>query len=204
MHLVKNFVTRTGRRSWNVRTDRRSLQSIPEGTLLSGVRVTLTTLLDIRPKSSGSPDSVRQLVGFLNVNLGRSPCFLQTYILGPLFSSLKRIDRTEDMASPKKTIVVVGATGNQGSSVVHTFLVLPEWCVRCLTRKPSSSPAQALSALGAEIIEGDLTDPFSVERAFDSCQAILPTLTFGQPTAIPVLPGKPELPASRSVNTLLM
>ncbi|KUJ06517.1 NAD(P)-binding protein [Mollisia scopiformis] len=75
------------------------------------------------------------------------------------------------MAS-KKIIVVVGATGKQGSSVAHTFLKLPEWHVRCLTRNPSSSASQALSALGAEVVQGDLSDVSSLSQAFSNANTI--------------------------------
>lgn len=103
------------------------------------------------------------------------------------------------MTSLKKTIVVVGATGNQGSSVAHTFLALPEWRVRCLTRSPSSSAAQALSALGAEITEGDLSDLSSLERAFDSCQAIFANTDFWATYRDPSTPEKARI-AGKSIS----
>ncbi len=76
------------------------------------------------------------------------------------------------MASSNKIIVVVGATGNQGSSVAKTFLNLPNWHVRCLTRNPSSDAAQALTVLGAEVVKGDLSDITSLSRAFENANAI--------------------------------
>ncbi|KAK9490812.1 hypothetical protein V1508DRAFT_423820 [Lipomyces doorenjongii] len=47
--------------------------------------------------------------------------------------------------SIKKTIVVIGATGVQGSSVARTFLSLDHWHVRAVTRNPSSAAAQTIS-----------------------------------------------------------
>jgi len=82
------------------------------------------------------------------------------------------------MASSKKTIVVVGATGNQGSSVAHTFLKLSNWNVRCLTRNPSSETAKALSNLGAEVVQGDLSDTSSLTRAFSNANAIFVNTNF--------------------------
>ncbi|TVY12896.1 NmrA-like family domain-containing protein 1 [Lachnellula arida] len=82
------------------------------------------------------------------------------------------------MASPKKTIVVVGATGNQGSSVAHTFLNLPSWHVRCLTRTPSSPASRALAAQGAEIIQAELGDPASLSAAFAHAHAIFVNTDF--------------------------
>ncbi|KAI9661734.1 MAG: hypothetical protein M1821_008973 [Bathelium mastoideum] len=72
-----------------------------------------------------------------------------------------------------KLIVVVGATGNQGSSVAKTFLGLADrWRVRCLTRNPSSAAAEGLAAKGAETVQGDLQDPSSLTKAFDGAAAI--------------------------------
>ena len=72
----------------------------------------------------------------------------------------------------KKLIVVVGATGNQGGSVVKTFLSLPQWVVRAVTRNPSSEKAQALEASGASVIRADLNDEASLRKAFEGAHAI--------------------------------
>lgn len=76
------------------------------------------------------------------------------------------------MDSSKKIIVVVGATGNQGSSVAHTFLKLPGWHVRCVSRNPSSPVSVALTALGAEVVRADLSDASSLGPAFANANAI--------------------------------
>lgn len=72
----------------------------------------------------------------------------------------------------KKIIVVIGATGNQGSSVANTFLGLPEWHVRALTRNPSSDASELLAAKGAEVVQGDLAEPSSLAKAFENANAI--------------------------------
>jgi NmrA-like family len=71
-----------------------------------------------------------------------------------------------------KTIVVVGATGNQGGSVANTFLTLSHWKVRIITRNPSSEAAQALAARGAEVVQADLSDPNTLPNAFQNAHAI--------------------------------
>jgi hypothetical protein len=91
---------------------------------------------------------------------------------------------------PKKIIVVVGATGNQGSSVARTFLSLPNWHVRCLTRNPSSAAAQTLSGLGAELVQGDLSDLASITRAFASANAIFANTDFWATYLDPNTPAK--------------
>ncbi|KAJ5909148.1 hypothetical protein N7495_001830 [Penicillium taxi] len=82
------------------------------------------------------------------------------------------------MSTPTRTIAVVGATGIQGSSVVKTFLGLPGWHVRALTRSPGSENAQSLKVLGAEIVQIDLADPTSLEPAFDGVHAIFMNTNF--------------------------
>ncbi|KIW11194.1 hypothetical protein PV08_10494 [Exophiala spinifera] len=82
------------------------------------------------------------------------------------------------MSSIKKTIVVVGATGNQGGSVARTFLAQPQWHVRCLTRNPSSKASQTLRSLGAEVVQGDLSSRDSLRRAFEGANAIYANTDF--------------------------
>lgn len=81
----------------------------------------------------------------------------------------------------KKIIAVIGATGTQGFSVARTFLSLPNWSVRCLTRDPSSDKATKLSELGAEIVRTDLEDKESLRQAFNSVHAIFLNTDFWHP-----------------------
>jgi uncharacterized protein YbjT (DUF2867 family) len=53
------------------------------------------------------------------------------------------------------TILVFGATGRQGGSVVE-HLLRKGWSVRAVTRNPSSEAAQSLRNKGAEVVQGDL------------------------------------------------
>ena len=68
----------------------------------------------------------------------------------------------------KKVIAVVGATGAQGGGLVRAILADPggEFSARAITRDPSSEKAQALAALGAEVVAGDVDDEASLEQAF--------------------------------------
>ncbi|EXJ70008.1 uncharacterized protein A1O5_07081 [Cladophialophora psammophila CBS 110553] len=75
-------------------------------------------------------------------------------------------------SSSLKVITVVGATGNQGSSVARTFLSLPGWHVRAVARNPSSQKAEELRALGAELVRADLSDIASLVQAFGNSHAI--------------------------------
>ncbi|KAK1997005.1 NmrA-like family protein [Colletotrichum falcatum] len=85
-------------------------------------------------------------------------------------------------STPKKILVVLGATGNQGGSVARTFLNDPslaaEWHVRGLTRNTSSAPATELSKLGAEMVSGSLDSVAELRAAFDAAAAIFAVTDF--------------------------
>jgi len=67
------------------------------------------------------------------------------------------------------TVAVVGATGRQGGAVTR-HLRADGWHVRALTRRPESKAAQELALLGAEVIHAELSDPRSLEAAFEPRQ----------------------------------
>jgi uncharacterized protein YbjT (DUF2867 family) len=64
----------------------------------------------------------------------------------------------------KRTVLVTGATGQQGGAVAHALLSRGHK-VRGMTRKPDSDAAQRLASAGAEIVAGDLFDGASIVKA---------------------------------------
>lgn len=64
-------------------------------------------------------------------------------------------------------IVVLGATGVQGGSVVKAFSSVPGWHIRAVTRDPSKPAARQLEQGGVEVVKGDLDDPKSLAAAFE-------------------------------------
>jgi len=68
----------------------------------------------------------------------------------------------------KKIIAVVGATGAQGGGLAHAILEDKgsAFAVRALTRKAGSDKAKELARMGAEVVEADLDDEKSLEKAF--------------------------------------
>jgi uncharacterized protein YbjT (DUF2867 family) len=68
----------------------------------------------------------------------------------------------------RKVIAVLGATGAQGGGLVRAICADPAggFAARALTRDATSEKAQALAALGAEVVTADVDDPASLERAF--------------------------------------
>ncbi|KAL1847783.1 hypothetical protein Plec18167_002515 [Paecilomyces lecythidis] len=71
-----------------------------------------------------------------------------------------------------KLIVVIGATGGQGSGVARAFLQDSEFRVRGLTRNPNSHQARKLAAEGIEMVEANIDNEHSLERAFQDAHAI--------------------------------
>ena len=76
--------------------------------------------------------------------------------------------------SQKKIIAVVGATGAQGGGLARAILedTDSEFSVRALTRDANSDKAKQLAALGAEVVEADVEDKASLERAFQGVYGV--------------------------------
>lgn len=68
------------------------------------------------------------------------------------------------MLNTDKTVLITGATGRQGGAVVRHMLS-KGWRLRALTRQCSSYGAERLAGQGVEVVQGDLDDPTSLERA---------------------------------------
>lgn len=83
------------------------------------------------------------------------------------------------MNSPQRDrlILVTGATGNQGGATARELLGRG-FRVRALTRNPAQSAAQALRGAGAEVVQGDLDDRTSVERALDGAYGVFSVQNF--------------------------
>ena len=81
-------------------------------------------------------------------------------------------------------LVVLGATGNQGGSVISHFLHQSPatYRLRGLTRNTSSATSQAMSAKGVDMVAADVDDFSSLQRAFEGASAIFAVTDFwGKP-----------------------
>src|SRR5437879_5703314 len=68
------------------------------------------------------------------------------------------------MYTTDKVVLVTGATGRQGGAVIRHML--PKgWRLRALTRNPNTYAGKELTRLGVEVVQGDLEDPASLDRA---------------------------------------
>ena len=71
--------------------------------------------------------------------------------------------------SSKKIITVFGATGAQGGGLIRAILAdkNSEFTVRAVTRDTNSDKAKELAGLGAELVQADVDDPASVNKALE-------------------------------------
>jgi uncharacterized protein YbjT (DUF2867 family) len=77
-----------------------------------------------------------------------------------------------------KTILVTGATGQQGGAVTRQLLKQPGFAVRALTRDPAKPAARGLTELGAEVTQGNLNDAASVRRALEGVYGVFSVQNF--------------------------
>ncbi len=70
-----------------------------------------------------------------------------------------------------RIVLVTGATGKQGGATLR-HLTGKGFLLRAMTRKPGSDAAKAVAALGAEVVQGDLDDAPSLERALAGCWGV--------------------------------
>jgi len=82
--------------------------------------------------------------------------------------------------SEKKVIAVVGATGAQGGGLVRAIAAddSSEFAARAITRDPGSEKGQALAALRVEVVQADLDDRASLERAFAGAHGVFGVTNF--------------------------
>ncbi|KAI6787662.1 hypothetical protein KC363_g9029 [Hortaea werneckii] len=73
------------------------------------------------------------------------------------------------MAGGKKLLTIFGATGNQGGSIIDVVLASPDlstkYALRGITRDPSSAKSRALASQGVDMVQADLNDVASLQKA---------------------------------------
>jgi len=81
----------------------------------------------------------------------------------------------------KPLVVVLGATGNQGGSVIESLLKLDKFRLRGVTRNAKSDKAAALKAKGVEIAEGDIRNKAQLVAAFQGAWGVFSVTQFWDP-----------------------
>jgi nucleoside-diphosphate-sugar epimerase len=74
----------------------------------------------------------------------------------------------------RKLVLVIGATGGQGGSVISRLLADGSYRLRGITRNSQSKSAQALTEKGVEMVTADLNDMESLEMAFKVLRPRIP------------------------------
>ncbi len=77
----------------------------------------------------------------------------------------------------QRPILVSGATGHQGGAVAQSLLGRG-FSVRALTRDPEKPAARALAERGAEVVQGDLNDRNSIDRAIEGAYGVFSVQNF--------------------------
>ncbi len=76
-----------------------------------------------------------------------------------------------------QTIVVVGATGNQGGAVVDALLK-QGFAARAFVRNPGGPGADILRSKGVQIAKGDLDDPAALVAALNGAHGVFSVVNF--------------------------
>ncbi|MEX2123995.1 MAG: NmrA/HSCARG family protein [Woeseia sp.] len=101
----------------------------------------------------------------------------------------------ENTASSARVVLVTGATGTQGGAVVRELLSR-DYKVRALTRNPNQPAAQALVALGAEVVHGDFSDSESLRHAMTGASGVFGLSTWDRGTDREVVQGRQLIDAA--------
>lgn len=91
-------------------------------------------------------------------------CTLTTQIYRQYYSAMSKL------------LVIFGATGNSGSSVLNFVLndaeLSKEYKIRAITRDPNSAAGKALTAKGVEVVGANPDDPATVEPALQGAHTV--------------------------------
>ena len=71
-----------------------------------------------------------------------------------------------------KTIVVLGATGQQGGAVARALLATGRWKLRTITRDTTSPSATNLARQGVDVRAASLDEPESLQTAFEGAYGV--------------------------------
>jgi uncharacterized protein YbjT (DUF2867 family) len=102
------------------------------------------------------------------------------------------------MENLNQTILVTGATGNQGGTVARHLLQRGKFKVRAMVRDENKPAAQALQQAGAELIKGDFNDRDSLDRALEGIYGVFSIQDFRDGAEVEILQGKALADAAKA------
>ncbi|KAF3939032.1 hypothetical protein ABW19_dt0206892 [Dactylella cylindrospora] len=104
-----------------------------------------------------------------------------------------------------KTVLIAGATGNQGAATLKALQSLPEasdLTIRALVRDPTSKGSKKLESQGIQLFKGNLTDKTALQTALTGADtAFLVTIPIPNPEA-EVTQGKAFIDAAVASGTV--
>jgi uncharacterized protein YbjT (DUF2867 family) len=104
------------------------------------------------------------------------------------------------MENSSQTILVTGATGNQGGTVARHLLQRGKFKVRAMVRDENKPTAQALKQAGAELIIGDFNDRASLDRALQGVYGVFSIQDFRDGAAVEIRQGKALADAAKTAG----
>jgi uncharacterized protein YbjT (DUF2867 family) len=104
------------------------------------------------------------------------------------------------MENLNKTILVTGATGNQGGAVARHLLQRGNFTVRAFVRDPNKPTAQALKQAGAELVQGDFNDRTSLDRAVQGVYGVFSIQDFREGAEVEIRQGKAIADAAKAAD----
>jgi uncharacterized protein YbjT (DUF2867 family) len=104
------------------------------------------------------------------------------------------------MENSTKTILVTGATGNQGGTVARHLLQRDQFKVRAMVRDEHKPAAKALKQLGAELVVADFNDRASLGRAVQGVYGVFSIQDFRDGTEVEIRQGKAIADAAKAAN----
>lgn len=81
------------------------------------------------------------------------------------------------METMERKVLVTGATGRQGGAVARHLATIG-WSVRAFARNPDSEAAVALADAGMEVVQGDMEDRASLDRAMEGVHGVFSVQNF--------------------------
>ena len=104
------------------------------------------------------------------------------------------------MEDLNKVILVTGATGNQGGAIARHLLQRGNFTVRALVRDQNKPDAQSLKQAGTELVQGDLDDRTSLDRAMQGVSGVFSVQTFQDGLEAEIRQGKAIADAAKAAG----
>ncbi|MGL4619363.1 MAG: NmrA/HSCARG family protein [Chroococcidiopsis sp.] len=104
------------------------------------------------------------------------------------------------MENSNRTILVTGATGNQGGSIARHLLQRGKFKVRAMVRDENKPSAQALKESGAELVKADFNDRASLDLALQGAYGVFSIQDFRDGVEVEIRHGKAIADAAKAAG----